>query len=158
MVRLQKQHGLREFRGFVKLKQSKNPRKTWKWVGGSSPNSDFFFWKYYVFFRFFLCCFLLLYMFPKKWTGGGWVWSGQSEFFSDFWIFSNLTNPLVKHTWVEIFYKRKQSNKCEFWRSTFSDLTRLVWRSHKNMRSSNHIWVAHTERQGPYSCRSHDIS
>ena len=37
-------------RGFVKLKKSKNPRKTRKWVGGSSPNSEFnFFWKLCVF-------------------------------------------------------------------------------------------------------------
>ena len=43
----------------------------------------------------FLCCFLLMYMFKKKIEyGGGWVWSGQSEFFSDFWIFFNFTKPL----------------------------------------------------------------
>ena len=27
-------------------------------------------------------------------AGGGWVLSGQSEFFSDFWIFINLIKPL----------------------------------------------------------------
>ena len=44
-------------RGFVKLKKSKNPRKTRKWVGGSSPNSDFnFFWK--------CCVFCVVFMFP----------------------------------------------------------------------------------------------
>ena len=61
---------------FVKLKKSKNPRKTRKWVDGSSPNSDFFFF------------FFFLHMFPKKWIAGGWAGCGQSEFFSDFWIFS----------------------------------------------------------------------
>ena len=30
-------------RGFVKLTKIKNTRKTRKWVGGSSPNSDFHF-------------------------------------------------------------------------------------------------------------------
>ena len=37
-------------RGFVKLKKSKNPRKTRKWVGGSSPNSDLSFFGNFVFF------------------------------------------------------------------------------------------------------------
>ena len=40
-------------RGFVKLKKSKNPRKTRKWVGGSSPNLDL-----HLFFNFaFFVCF-----------------------------------------------------------------------------------------------------
>ena len=31
-------------RGLVKLKKIKKSEKSRKWVGGSSPNSDFFFW------------------------------------------------------------------------------------------------------------------
>ena len=45
-------------RGFVKLKKSKNPRKTRKWVGGSNPNSDYFF-----FLKF--CVFGAVLMFPN---------------------------------------------------------------------------------------------
>ena len=44
--------------------------------------------------RFFCCC----TCFQKKLKivyGGGWVVSGQSEFFSDFLIFSNMTKPLT---------------------------------------------------------------
>ena len=48
-------------RGFDKLKKTKNPRKTRKWVSGSSPNSIFF------------VAFSCFQMFPKKtkkWIGG----------------------------------------------------------------------------------------
>ena len=59
------------FKGFVKLKKIKKiTKKSWKWVGGSSPNSDFYF-----FGRF--CVFCVVFMFPnvpKKnldwWVGG----------------------------------------------------------------------------------------
>ena len=44
-------------RGFVKLKNSKKPRKTRKWVGGSSLNSDF---------NVFLCCFHVPKCFTQK--------------------------------------------------------------------------------------------
>ena len=76
--------GVSSLGGFVKLK--KNPRKTRKWVGGASPNSDLFF-----FFEMlcFLCCFHVQ-MFQKKnleWGRGVWVLSDQSDFFSNFWIF-----------------------------------------------------------------------
>ena len=53
-------------RGFVKLKKSKNPRKTRKWVGGSSPNSLLFSSFGNVGFLCVFVGFLLLYMFPKK--------------------------------------------------------------------------------------------
>ena len=43
-------------RGFVKLK--KNPRKTLKWVGGSSPKSDFNFFGFFFFF-------FVVFMFPN---------------------------------------------------------------------------------------------
>ena len=35
-------------------------------------------------------------LFKKKnnWIGGGWVWSDQSKFLSDFLDFFNLTRPL----------------------------------------------------------------
>ena len=65
-------------------------------MGGSSPNSD-----YYYYFFFCVCVFrgvFLLNMFPKKMYKNGlkeeWVESGQSEFFSDFFIFFNLTKPI----------------------------------------------------------------
>ena len=82
------------FRGFVKLKKSKNPRKTRKWVGGSSPNSDYFlfFWNFV-----FLCVFFVR-LSKKLDRVVGWLWSGQSDFFSDFWIFFNLTRPLNHYT------------------------------------------------------------
>ena len=42
----------------------KNPRKTWNWVGGSSPNSDFFF---------FFCVFFCRYVSTTKNRIGGLV-------------------------------------------------------------------------------------
>ena len=78
--------------GFVKLKKEKIREK---WVGGSSPNSDFFFFRgNVVYFLFFLCCFLLLYVLQKKlyreWVGGGW----PIRVFLGFWDFLNLTRSL----------------------------------------------------------------
>ena len=58
-------------RGFVKLKKSKNPRKTWKWVGRSSPNPDFF---YFLLLFIFVCFVHVSKCFQKiknKWIGGG---------------------------------------------------------------------------------------
>ena len=52
---------LKELRGFVKLKKSKNPRKTRKWIGGSSPNSDFYFLGKICLF----CVFFVVFMFPN---------------------------------------------------------------------------------------------
>ena len=71
----------------------KNPRKTRKWVGGSSPNSDYYFyWGNFVCFVCFLCCF---HVSKKKiGFGGGWVGSGQSEFFSDYFTFLTWQDPL----------------------------------------------------------------
>ena len=42
-------------------------------------------------------CFFCLYLFQKKLDrgGAGWVGSGQSNFFSDFSFFFNLTRPLM---------------------------------------------------------------
>ena len=57
-------------RGFVKLKKSKNLRKTWKWVGGSSPKSDFLEGEFCVF-----CTFCVI------------------VFFSDFFYLFKLTDP-----------------------------------------------------------------
>ena len=62
-----------------RLKKSKNPRKTRKWVGGSSPNLDFFWGGNFMF----LCVFCVVYTFPKirEKLGSGWV--GQAPT----WIF-----------------------------------------------------------------------
>ena len=54
------------FVGFCQVKKNqKNPRKTRKWVGASSPNSDLFFFLHFLMIFF-------LYMFQKKWIEG-WV-------------------------------------------------------------------------------------
>ena len=60
-------------RGFAKLKNSKNPRKTRKWVGEASPNSDCFFFKFCVFCEF-RVVFLLLFNTKKMDRGVGGVW------------------------------------------------------------------------------------
>ena len=61
-------------RGLVKLKKSKNPRITRKWVGGSSPNLNFF-----------CVCVVFLYMFPKKIDKGeGWWVLWPIQFFLGF--------------------------------------------------------------------------
>ena len=56
-----------------------------------------FFFGNFVFFVLFSC----YQMFQKKkkkiGLGGWWVGSDQSEFFSEFWIFFNLTRPLSAH-------------------------------------------------------------
>ena len=52
-----------------------------------------------MFFVFFVCFFVLFSCFQKKeknWIGVGRVVSGQSEFFSDFLFFFNLTRPLTQ--------------------------------------------------------------
>ena len=54
-----------------------------------------------IFLIFYFFGFCVVFMFPnvsknlKNWIGGGWVLSDQSEFFSDFGIFFNLTKPLT---------------------------------------------------------------
>ena len=65
-------------------------------MGGSSPNSDYYFlgWIFLFFF-----VFRVVFMFPKNKYQldrgvGGRLGSGQSEFFSDFWIVFKLTRPL----------------------------------------------------------------
>ena len=62
---------------------------------GQAPTQILFFGgEFFVFF----CVFCVVFMFPivskkiKIWIG--WWVSDQSEFFSDFWIFFNLTRPL----------------------------------------------------------------
>ena len=89
--------------GFCQVKKnSKNLRKTRKWVGGSSPNSHCLF-----FGIFFLFVFRVVFMFPnvskkiKIGWGGGCVLSDQSEFFSDFLIFFDKT-PLLRYILVLI--------------------------------------------------------
>ena len=60
-------------------------------MGGSSPNTDLLFLTFFLFF------FVVVHVSKKKKKlegGGGWLRSGQSEFFSDFWILFNLTRPL----------------------------------------------------------------
>ena len=83
------------FRGFVKLKKSKNPRKTRKWVGGSSPNSDLsFFGKFCVV----LCCFLL-YIFLKKIDRGVGGWGLANPSFSRIFLFFKIwQDPLIHVT------------------------------------------------------------
>ena len=87
----------------IEKKKSKSPRKTQKWVGGASPNSDFYFLGKFCFFVFFvlLSCFQILPRKNKNWLGGwlvGWF-SDPFEFFSDLKkkIF-NLTR-LLTNTW-----------------------------------------------------------
>ena len=61
-----------------------------------APTRIIFFFGNVVFF----CVFSVVFMFQnvsqkiKNWKRGWWVGSDQSEFFSDFWIFFNLTRPL----------------------------------------------------------------
>ena len=58
-------------RGFVKLQKFQKSEK--KWVGGSSPNSDFFFFlEMLYFFCFFLLfsCFQMFLKKKKNWVGG----------------------------------------------------------------------------------------
>ena len=67
----------------VKLKKSKSPRKSRKWVGRSSPKSDFF-----LEMLCFLCCFVVVVdVSKKKWIGGrvDVVW--QIRVFLGFFIF-----------------------------------------------------------------------
>ena len=78
-------------RGFVKLKK----------IGvGGWVKSQLGFWgggECVCFFVFFLCCFHVSKCFKKiykKIKGGGWMLTNKSEFFSDFFIFFNLTRPL----------------------------------------------------------------
>ena len=87
-------------KGFVKLNKSKNPRKTRKRVGGSSPNSDF-----YLFSKFcvFLCSFRVSKCFKKKKKHsrvGVWCLTNPS-FSRILGFFSNLER-LLTHTIVSI--------------------------------------------------------
>ena len=72
-------------KGFCQVK--KNPKIREKlgsgWVGGSQDGFVFF-WKFCVF----LSCFFAVHVSEKKKIGygSGWVRSGQSEFFSDFFL------------------------------------------------------------------------
>ena len=94
-------------KGFCQVKKKfKNPRKTRKWVGESSPNSDLiFFLNFCVFVLYFIVvhvtkkCFLIGFR-------GGWVGSGQAEFFSDFLIFFNLTKPQSYGSFRTVLYRR----------------------------------------------------
>ena len=52
------------FRGVVKVKKSKNPRKTRKWVGGSSPNSKLV--GFFGNFVFFVLFFFVVHVSKKK--------------------------------------------------------------------------------------------
>ena len=73
-----------KIRGFVKLKKIQKSEKKSE-VGesvGQAPTQICFFGNFALS-RVVLCCYLLLYMFPKKKKCLG---SGQSEFYSDFWI------------------------------------------------------------------------
>ena len=85
-------------RSFVKLKKIKKSEKNSKVGGWVKPQLESFFFFWNVVFLCVFCCLFLLYIFPifflKNGYGGGWMRSGQSEFFSDFWIFFNLTKPL----------------------------------------------------------------
>ena len=128
-----------DIRGFVKLKKSKNPRKTRKWVGGSSPNSDFNFFLEMLFFSF---IFFAVHVSKKKnGYGGGWVGSGQSKFFSDFWIFLNLTRPLTVDVDHEAHACRRsvrpQYLLSESWRPTSFNLEGLS--DHYN--DENSLWI-----------------
>ena len=81
-------------KGFCQVKKkSKNLRKTREVGGWVKPQLGFFFfWKFCVF-----CVVLLAVLVSpqkKKMDMGVDGWSGQSEFFSDFLIFFNLTRPL----------------------------------------------------------------
>ena len=83
-------------KGFCQVK--KNPKIREKLgsgrVGQASIRICLFFLKFCVF----LCCFLAVYVSKKRKKsdrGGGWIWSDQSEFFSFFLIFFNLTKPLI---------------------------------------------------------------
>ena len=97
-------------RGFVKLKKFKNPRKTRKWVGGTSPKSDFyFFWKFYVF-LYFLCCFHVpkrLKKMDKEMGGRRLTNTSFSRIFFDFFKLdkSPKVDPsaeMVKHRWPQV--------------------------------------------------------
>ena len=46
---------------------------------------------------FVLFSYFLMFLKKKNWIGGWWLMSDQSEFFSDFWIFFNLTRPLTEY-------------------------------------------------------------
>ena len=61
-----------------------NLRKTWKWVGGSSPNSDFNFGGKLCVFVFFVLfsCLQLLKKIVKNWIGGWAVWGLANPSFS----------------------------------------------------------------------------
>ena len=52
-----------------------------------------------------ILCFFVKYVSKKNenWRGGGWVVSGQSEFFSDFFNFLNMTKPLIKYRWWKVY-------------------------------------------------------
>ena len=62
-------------KGFCQVKNIKNPRKTRKWVGGSSPNSYFNFLGEILSFSVFFVLFSCFQMFQKKKKNGigGWV-------------------------------------------------------------------------------------
>ena len=79
-------------KGFVKVKKSKNPRKTRQWVGHPCPNSDFFFVEILCFF----CVFGVFFIFPNV--------SKKLEFFSDFWIFQLDKTPNWKCPMYIMFF------------------------------------------------------
>ena len=86
-------------------KKFKNPRKTWKWVGGSNPNSDLYFLE------------------EVDWGVGGWCPTNPS--FSQ--IFLNLTRPLScslncnlwqSYMWIDCGRKIQTSIFCAIWENT----------------------------------------
>ena len=85
----------RSSKGFCEVKKISKIREKLRsgWVG-QAPT------RIIIIILFFFVCFLCCFHVSKKNVyGGGWVASGQSEFFSDFWILFNLTRPLsVKYT------------------------------------------------------------
>ena len=89
-------------KGFCQVKKIQKSEKNSE-VGGwvKRQLGLLFFWEI-VFFCVFCVVFCCCTFFKKNiqnWIGGGWVVSGKSDFFSNFWIFFNLTRPLnVTHT------------------------------------------------------------
>ena len=84
-------------KGFCRVKKIEKSEKTSKVGGWAKPQLGFVFFSEMLCF---LCCLCSDTCF-KKCYGGGWVGSGQPEFFSDFlYIFFNLKKPVTVRGWT----------------------------------------------------------
>ena len=110
---------------------------------GQAPTWICLFFENCVFFCVVFCCTCFQ---KKKWIGGGWVRSGQSEFFTDCLIFFNMTRPLSEISFTEwtVHYG-----------ATLGDISFTKWTIHYGATLGD---ISFTEWTIPYGATLGDIS